>query len=72
MFVVSQVLCLPQWVRDESDVLPALETSQFSGRNRLMSVIYRLGYDQSPHSVWAQLMDHLSLSEGSGWASQKR
>lgn len=34
-------------VRDESDVLPALETSQFSGRNRLMCVIHRMCYDQS-------------------------
>lgn len=64
VFVMSQVLCLPPGVKDESDMLPALETSQFSGRNRLRRVMYRLCYDQCPHSVWEQLMDPLSLSEG--------
>lgn len=38
VFVMSQVLCLPPGVKDESDMLPALETSQFSGRNRLRRV----------------------------------
>ena len=71
MFVMSQVLSLPPGVKDESDMLPALETSQFSGRNRLRSVMCRLCYDQCPHSVWEQLVDPLSLSEGSGWASQR-
>lgn len=63
---MSQVLCFQLGVRDESDVLLALETSQSSRRNRPMSVIHRMCYDQSLHSIWAQLMDPLSLSEGSG------
>lgn len=44
---MSQGTVLATGVRDESDVLPALETSQFSGRNRLMCVIHRMCYDQS-------------------------
>lgn len=65
VLVMSQVLCLQLGVRNESDVLPALETSQSSGRNRLLSVIPGC-VCQSLHRVWAQLMGHLSLSGDSG------
>lgn len=63
MFVESGPV-LPLGMRDESEVPPALGTSQFSGRNKLTRVTHRMCYDQSLR-VWAQPMDHSSLSEGS-------